>query len=140
MKKMIICLALLIAFSHWSHAQCDKKITWYASRMEKLDEKGEVAATKEGTISIGISAEKISMKVAERPDVALDGVMKEKTCEWKEAFKNGLSKITAELTDTKGNTKTDLITIEGIDGKINLLLHREGKVFRFPIDKYEVAE
>ena len=140
MKKILLCSLVLILFSQWSSAQCNQKVTWFASRMEKLDEKGNVVSVKEGNISIEIGKEKLLMKVAERSDVTLEGIVLEHACDWKEPFRVGGSKVDAQLSDGRGNATKDLITIEGKEDKIVLMLYRDGRTFRFPIEKYEVAD
>ena len=72
----------------------------------------------------------------------LEGTVKEKTCDWKEPFRNGKTVYHANVT-VEGGTTNAIFTVEGKDGKITLTLTIEtmaDKKFLIYIDRYEEAK
>jgi hypothetical protein len=140
MKSIFIFLALLIASSQ-AISQCDKKVMWYASKGEMLDASGKVLDTKVDSIFFETEPQKITLRF-KWEDKALEGTVKDKSCDWIEPFSNGKTVYHADVffDDISSNA---VFTLEAKEGKITLLLEiqaREGRKFLIYIDNYEEAK
>ena len=137
MKAICISLILFVASSQ-AIAQCDKKVTWYASKGEMYDASGALLDTKQDSIFLETDPQKIMLRF-KSDQKALEGTVNEKTCDWKEPFRNGKTVYHASVfLDDK--TSNAVFTVEGKDGKIKLSLSMEArpdKKFIIYIDTYE---
>src|SRR4030095_6990102 len=86
--KAILISFILFATSLQAISQCDKKVTWYASKGDMLDVSGNVLDTKVDSIFFETDPQKITLRF-KADQKTLEGTVTEKTCEWKEPFRNG---------------------------------------------------
>ena len=120
-------------------SQCDKKIKWNATKADMFDAKGTLLESKAAAILVETDQQKISISFKESAEDGLEGPIKEKTCDWKEAFKNGKT-IYHTVVNIDGKTSNAVFTIEAKDGKITVLVDiemMEGRKFLIYIDTYE---
>ena len=140
MKAICISLILFVASSQVI-AQCDKKVTWYASKGDMVDISGNVLDTKVDSIFFETDPQKITLRF-KADQKTLEGTVKEKTCDWKEPFRNGKTIYHASVT--VDDTLSDAVFIvEAKEGKITLSLEieaRQGRKFLIYIDRYEEAK
>jgi hypothetical protein len=137
MKAILISFILFIT-SLQAISQCDKKVTWYASKGEMFDASGNLLDTKIDSIFLETDPQKITLR-AKSDQKTLEGTVKEKTCDWKEPFRNGKTVYHATVTidDSPSNA---IFTVEARDGKITLSLTIEARAdikFLIYIDRYE---
>ena len=140
MKKKIFLILSCLLIGLISSAQCDKKITWTASKGEFMNASGEVEKTMNEKIVVETDKTTIVLKHGDREEDALKGDIKEASCDWKEAFKNGKTKFKSVLEEPSGDIKDAVITIEGKDGKLTILVelvNMEGKKLRIYVDSYK---
>jgi len=142
MKKTLFFLAITTLVSSCLFAQCDKKVTWTASKGEFLDEAGNLQDTKDVKVFIQTSRQEIIIVHSDDESDTLRGKVKEITCDWKEPFKNGKITLKTDLTERSGEYANSIITIEAKDTHITILLHIEqpdGRKMqiRIPIDSYK---
>lgn len=140
MKTILICF-IIVATSLQAISQCDKKVTWYASKGEMLDIGGTLLDTKIDSIFLETDPQKITLRF-KSDQKTLEGTVKEKTCDWKEPFRNGKTVYHANVT-VEGGTSNAIFTVEAKDGKITLTLTieaRADKKFLIYIDRYEEAK
>ena len=137
MKTILLSFVLFIASLH-AISQCDKKVTWYATKGEMYDTNGGLLDTKQDSIFLETDPQKISLRF-KSDNNALEGTIKEKICDWKQPFKNGKTVYQATaLID--GVTSNASFTIEAKDGEIILWVEieiRQGRKFKIYLDKYE---
>ena len=143
MLHFVLTLSLLVFTAVTTHAQCDKKVTWQASKCEFMDAYGAVVHTEERPFVTTTSDTKITLEVkGAAEEGSLTGVVKEiTTCAWKEPYKNGKTVYKVDLTKPSGNASSGTMTIEAIDEKITVLIELEkmqGGKIRLVIEKYEV--
>ena len=139
--KAIFLLFILITASVQAISQCDKKVTWYASKGDMLDANGSLLDTKIDSIFLVTSPEKITLRF-KSDQKTLEGTIKEKKCEWKEPFRNGKTVYQATVL-VDDQTSDAIFTVEAKDGKITLSLTieiRADRIFLIYIDKYEEAK
>jgi len=139
--KAILIFFILFVTSLQAISQCDKKVTWYASKGDMLDASGALLDTKIDSIFLETDPQKIMLRF-KSDQKALEGTVKEKTCDWKEPFKNGKTVYTASVT-VDGTTSNATFTVVAKDGKITLSLTMEAradKKFVIYIDRYEEAK
>ena len=137
MKAILISFILLIT-SVQAISQCEKKVTWYASKGDMCDTNGTVLDTKIDSITLETDPQKITLRF-KSDEKGLEGTVKEKTCDWKEPFKNGKTVYHATVS-IEGRPSSAVFTVEAREGKITLSLvieAREGKKFIIYIDRYE---
>ena len=82
----------------------------------------------------------IILKHGDKEDDALKGDIKDLVCDWKEAFKNGKTSFKSQLLEPSGDAKDAIVTIEGKDGKLTILVelvNMEGKKLRIYVDSYK---
>ena len=135
MKKVFLLTAFL-SVGYFAMSQCEKYITWTASKGEMIDENGNVIDTKVGKIVIESSRTNFSLKFDDNDMEGLRGNVKEMTCEWKSPYKFGKTSFKSSLSG--GNeTKDGEVTIEGKDDKITILIDMKQRKFRFVVDSYK---
>jgi hypothetical protein len=140
MKAICISLILFVASSQVI-AQCDKKVTWYASKGDMVDISGNVLDTKVDSIFFETDPQKITLRF-KADQKTLEGTVKEKTCDWKEPFRNGKTIYHASVT-VDGTLSDAVFIVEAKEGKITLSLEieaRQGRKFLIYIDRYEEAK
>ena len=139
--KAILLSFILFATSLQVISQCDKKVTWYASKGDMFDASGTLLDSKIDSIFLETDPQKITIRFkADQKD--LEGTVKEKTCDWKEPFRNGKTVYHATVS-IEGNPSNAIFTVEARDGKITLSLTIEemaDKKFLIYIDRYEEAK
>ena len=118
MKKIFFLVVAVLTFGLIAVAQCDKKVTWTASKGEFVDASGNVEQTMNEKIVVEMDKKSIVLKHGDKEDDALTGEIKELTCEWKVPYKNGKTGFKSQLAEPNGDMKNAAITIEGIEGKI----------------------
>jgi len=136
MKAILLSILLFVTGLN-AISQCDKKVTWYASKGEMYDTSGNLLDTKLDSIFIETDPQKISVRFQSDQN-ALEGTIKEKTCDWKEPFRNGKAVYRAEVS-MGGTASNASFTIEARDGKITLSVVVEARAdrkFLIYIDKY----
>jgi len=136
--KAILLFSVVVLTSFNAICQCDKKVTWYATKGEMLDATGALLDTKLDSIFLETGPEKITLR-AKSDANELEGTVKEKTCDWKEPFKKGKSIYHASVS-VNGGISDAVFTLEGKDGKIVLSVEIEamkGRKYVIYIDKYE---
>lgn len=136
MKNIILSLSLLLVCNATGFAQCDKKLVIHASKTEYLDAGNVVERTVTENTVIEINKPGIIIKPG---DKEMKAVIKSDTCTWAIPFKEGKSILNVTFNDDNGNSMQAVITIEGKNGKLVLLVHTEGRpnTIRVPIDKFE---
>lgn len=144
MKKAILLATGLIALAIVGKAQCDKKITWSATKTEFLDSSGNVQHEENNGVVIKTSNTEVIINPGNNEEEAIHGDVKDLICDWKEAFKNGRTSFKSSLKDPRGDEKNGTVVIEGKDGKIVFLFDvsgADGRKFRIRvyIDSHQEA-
>lgn len=141
MKKIMLSFSLLLLVHLFAAAQCDKAVNWKASKVELMDENGNVLDALSATIVITVSPEKLVLDIPGQPNDRIEGRVDSTTCEWKKAYTNGKSVLKSKIAKPTGETASAVLTIEGMDGKFSgsLEITDEGKIIRYriQIDDYE---
>ena len=136
MKTIILSCILFIAGLP-AISQCDKKVTWYATKGEMYDASGSLLDTKTDSIFLETDPQKITLRF-KSDNKALEGLVKENTCDWKEPFKNGKSVYHTTVSIDGVDSNASFI-VEARDQKITLSVEIEAKKdrkFLIYIDKY----
>lgn len=139
--KGILIFFILFVTSLQAISQCDKKVTWYASKGDMLDASGTLLDTRQDSIFLETDPQKITLRFKSDQN-ALEGTVKEKICDWKEPFKNGKSVYHATVS-IDGRTSNAIFTVAAKDQKLTLSLTIEemkDKKFLIYIDRYEEAK
>ncbi|HEV8269834.1 MAG TPA: hypothetical protein VGQ04_00940 [Chitinophagaceae bacterium] len=142
MSKILVVLAMILLTGIHGLSQCDKKIKWNSSKAEMYDTNGALLDTKTGIITVETDQEKISLSFKESTEKGLEGTIKEKTCDWKEAFSNGKT-VYHTTVNVDGKISDAIFTVEAKDGKTTITLAIEmmaGRKFLIYIDTYEVVK
>ena len=108
-------------------------------KAEMVDATGTLLDSKGGNIIVETDPQKITLTFKESTEDGLEGTVKGKTCDWKEAFKNGKTVYQTNVS-VDGKTSNAIFTVEAKDDKITISLEitmMEGKKFVIYIDKYE---
>ena len=137
MKTILISFILFVTSLH-AMCQCDKKVTWYASKGDMFDANGTLLDTKIDSIFLETDPQNITLRF-KSDQKALQAMVKEKTCDWKEPFRNGKTVYHTTVT-IDGVSNSAIFTVEGKEGKITLSLTMEAKAdkkFLIYIDRYE---
>lgn len=137
MKKIFLAFTFFVV-SLQAISQCDKKIKWYAAKGEMYDTNGALLDTKNDSIFLETDAQKISLRF-QSDNNDLEGIVKEKFCNWKEPFKDGKT-IYHTTTLIDGQTSDATFTIEAKDGTTILWVEieiRQGRKFKIYLYKYE---
>ena len=136
--KTILLACILCVASLQATSQCDKKVSWYATKGEMYDQNGGLLDTKLDSIFLETDPQKITLRF-KSDNKALEGTVKEKICDWKEPFKNGKTVYhTTVIID--GESSNASFTIEAKDAKAILWVDieiRSGRKFKIYLDKYE---
>lgn len=139
--KTILAFFILFVTSLPAISQCDRKVTWYASKGDMLDANGTLLDSREDSIFLETDAQKITLRFKSDQN-ALEGTIKEKACDWKEPFKNGKT-VYQTTVSIDGRTSNAIFTVEAKEQKITLSLTIEemkDKKFLIYIDRYEEAK
>jgi hypothetical protein len=136
MKAILLSLLLVIKCLN-AMSQCDKKMTWYASKGEMYDTNGTLLDTKLDSIFIETDPQKVSVRF-KADENSLEGTVKDKICDWKEPFRNGKTVYHTDVSidGTSGNAT---FTVEARNGKITLTVvveARADKKYLIYIDRY----
>ena len=140
--KVIIAIVVLFFTGLQANSQCENKVTWYASKADMVDASGSVLQTKEGVIILETGPQKVSLSFRESTEAGLEGIVKEKICDWKEPFKNGKT-VYRTTVSIDGRTSNASFTLEATEGKILLSVEIEsmaGKKFLVYINRYEESK
>lgn len=140
MKKIILMLFVVSVFMKQSHAQCDKKILWTSGKQAFTNSKDEVQSETKDKITVEVSNTAIIFNHNDDPNDVMKGTVKEVTCNWTDAFKNGKTVIKAELTEGHNDTHDAVVIIEGKDGLVTIILQLNDKPdmkIKAFADKYE---
>ena len=142
MKKTLFFLAFATLVTSGLLAQCEKKVTWTASKGEFLDEAGNLQDTKDVKVFIQTTKQEIILVHSDDESDTLRGKVREIICDWKEPFKNGKITLKTDLTERSGEYANSVITIEAKDAHITIILHIDQpdgrKVqIRIPVDSYK---
>ncbi|HKC35180.1 MAG TPA: hypothetical protein VKB95_03925 [Chitinophagaceae bacterium] len=136
--KTILFFVMLVATGIQANSQCDKKVTWYATKGEMYNTNGALLDTKLDSIFLETDAKTISLRF-KFDDKPLEGTITEKICDWKESFRNGKTVYHATVF-VDGISSNAIFTVEAKDGKITLSLEievRKERKFLIYISKYE---
>ena len=139
--KAILVFFILFVTSLQAISQCDKKVTWYGSKGDMLDASGTVLDTKIDSTFLETDPQKITLRF-KSDNKDLEGMVKEKICDWKEPFRNGKT-IYHTTVSIDGNPSNATFTVEARDGKITLSLEieaRKERKFLIYIDRYQEAK
>ena len=139
--KTILVFFILGVTSLQAISQCDKKVIWSGAKGEMFDANGTLLDTREDSIFLETHPQKITLRF-KSDDKSLEGTVREKTCDWKEPFKNGKS-VYHTTVSIDGRTSNAVFTVEAKDQKITLSLNidaMEGRKFLIHLDKYEEAK
>ncbi|HET9276539.1 MAG TPA: hypothetical protein VFN95_00085 [Flavitalea sp.] len=139
--KTILVSSILFVSSLQAISQCDKKVTWYGSKGEMFDTNGTLLDTKVDSIFFETDPQKITLRF-KTDQQSLEGTVMEKTCDWKEPFKNGKT-VYHTTVSVDGRTSNAIFTVEAKDQKITLSLDikaMEGRKFLIYLDRYEEAK
>ena len=140
MKTILVSFILFVS-SLQAISQCDKKVTWYGSKGEMFDTNGTLLDTKVDSIFFETDPQKITLRF-KTDQQSLEGTVMEKTCDWKEPFKNGKT-VYHTTVSVDGRTSNAIFTVEAKDQKITLSLDikaMEGRKFLIYLDRYEEAK
>jgi hypothetical protein len=140
MKKIILLSLGLFTFSLLTRAQCGKTMVWSASKADFLDAGGNLQETKEDKIVIETSNNQIILKHGDRQEDILKGNVKELSCNWTTPFKNGKTTFKTLLEEASGDTKDALVTIEGKNGKITIVIvsvSNQGRMIKIEVEDYK---
>src|SRR5215204_3529324 len=124
MTKTVIALTLILLTSLQGISQCDKKMKWNAIKADMFDAKGALLESKAATIIVETGPQEISVMFKESTEDGLEGSVKEKNCDWKDAFKNGKT-VYRTTANIDGKTSNAIFTLEAKEGKITILVDIE---------------
>jgi hypothetical protein len=137
MKKIAIALLAILFFSANSFAQCEKKQTYTASKVEFLNEDGTVHHSDQGKVVVEISPKEIMINHNDNEQDRMKGEVKDFKCDWKVPNKDGITTLKAILQENSGDLKDATLSIEGKNGQLTILLNIEGRIVKIYVDKVE---
>lgn len=139
MKRIIFVIVLALVGAGAS-AQCDKKNVIVTNKMERLDANGEVERTRDEILTLTYDGKEIVAIPSE--DGPARGPVKSITCEWKTPYKEGKTVVKGTVVDPESREIEVIITIEGKEGKITMLLEliTVNRKVRFTVDKFEESK
>ena len=142
MKKLSIVLALLVAASTVSYAQCGKKFTITTSKTDHLDQSGNLVRSDDEKAVVVIGQPDLSITVTspDHGEHKMTGKITSDTCNWTVAYKEGKSKLKATISGDDGQERNVTITIVGKDGKVTLFFEAEGEDDRIRVNADKVEE
>ena len=126
--KTILFFAMLVVTGIHANSQCDKKVSWYATKGEMYNTNGDLLDKKQDSIFFDTDPQKITLRF-KSDDKALEGTITEKNCDWKEPFRNGKTVYHAAVFVDGVNSNATFI-VEAKDGKITLSLVMEARMER----------
>ena len=136
--KIIFAFLMLVVTGMHANSQCDKKVKWSGAKGEMYDINGALLDTRLDSIFLETDPQTISLRF-QSDNKALEGTINEKTCDWKEPFRNGKSVYHATVS-IDGQTSNATFIVEAKDQKITLSVEidiRQGRKFLIYIDKVE---
>jgi len=140
MKKSILLLFVIGALGVKSMAQCNTKTLYTSLKQEWLNGKGEVQKNDSDKVTVEVSKTGIVFTHNDDPNDEMKGDIKDMSCNWTEAYKNGKTIIQAKLTEGHNDVHDADVTIEGKDGVMFIILelkdHPDMKIKAY-VDKYE---
>ena len=140
MKKVILLMLVIGAFSTKSMAQCNKKTLYTSNKQEWLNSKGEVQKNDSDKVTVEVSKTGIIFNHNDDPNDEMKGDITASDCHWAEAYKNGKTTMQAKLTEGHNDVHDANITIEGKDGAMFIILelkdHPDMKIKAY-VNKYE---
>jgi Cu/Ag efflux protein CusF len=140
MKTLIFTALFFVVSSNGGLAQCGKKTILLSSQTEYLDATGTVQRVDQEKSIVEINSADITIIPGDEQR-RMTGKIKSDTCSWKIPFKEGKTIIKALFVREGGQeTMNATVTIEGKDGKINLLFEveeRPDRKIRIVADKFE---
>src|SRR5579863_5856867 len=99
MKNILIIILCVFGVNAITNAQCSKKVIWTGSKAEFLDANGAVENTLNEKVEVVSSKTDIKLSHSDKDDDALTGKVKDLSCNWSDAFKNGKTIIKADLAE-----------------------------------------
>jgi len=126
--KTILFFVMLVVTGIQANSQCDKKVSWYATKGEMYNTNGDLLDKKQDSIFFDTDPQKITLRF-KSDDKALEGTITEKNCDWKEPFRNGKTVYHAAVFVDGVNSNATFI-VEAKDGKITLSLVMEARMER----------
>lgn len=137
MKTIIILLAVLLS-GQFTMAQCGKASILTSTLTEYLDTNNVVQKAVDEKSVIEIKKNEVMITAGTNPKMM--GVIKSDTCQWKTNYTEGKSVINATFTRDGNSPMNAVITIEGKDGKLVVLIEfpdRPERKIRVTADKFE---
>jgi hypothetical protein len=138
MNKILLFVLALTTLS--AQAQCDKKITWNASKTEYLSANGEVENSVTEPSTIEMTLTKVTLVKGFNANDVVSGEITQPECNWTEPYRKGKTSFSSQLFKTNGENRHASITIEGVEGKVAITLAiegMEGKKIRLLVDSYQ---
>jgi hypothetical protein len=140
MKKVILLMLVISAFSTKSMAQCDKKTLYTSNKQEWLNSKDEVQKNDSDKVTVEVSKTGIIFNHNDDLSDEMKGDITASDCHLTETYKNGKTTIQAKLTEGHNDVHDANITIEGKDGVMFIILelkdHPDMKIKAY-VNKYE---
>ncbi|MFT3825043.1 MAG: hypothetical protein QM731_14060 [Chitinophagaceae bacterium] len=138
MQYIILALSLL-CMSAMANAQCDKKVTWYASKLEATDSTGRVLDTIEDELLIIIKKDEILLQQPSDERNNLHAAIKETICNWEQPYKKGRSFYKVVFSKENGDTSPGTLAVEIKDGAIviNVFIEKVNETAHLTISKYK---
>ena len=133
MKKILVLTIALMATCLIGKAQCNGTTKWTSVKSKFIDSSGNVVNEREEAVTVQANNKTITV-VASKDEDRMDGDVSDYVCNWKEPGKNGKTIIKSVLTEKNGKQRHATITIEGIDGKISILLQAEEEANKILLD------
>ena len=116
LKKAVLALALILAGSTISFAQCDKPVMLISSATNYYNAKGELQRSKEEETIITLTKTQVIIAPGDEAH-KMTGDIKTYTCNWATPYKEGKTVVTTVFTDG-GKSFNATVTIEGKAGKV----------------------
>ncbi|MFL5741226.1 MAG: hypothetical protein ACJ75B_13465 [Flavisolibacter sp.] len=122
MKKIILSLFGITALIVGADAQCNQTVQISSIRSYFLNATDEVKGSKDENVVVTITKTTITIMFdGKAENGGMSGNIKEMSCAWTEAFKEGKTVVRTDLVDQSGDVKDATITLEGKQGKLTLL-------------------
>ena len=107
MKSLFTICAL--SFSLGSSAQCDKNVIYNSGKADFVDSTGNNIRSKEGKITVTLTKKDFVLVHDDDEEDALRGDIKNFVCEWKDAWKNGVTTFESELIEKSGEKNDAMV-------------------------------
>lgn len=145
MKKILLFFFSISTSALIGYGQCDKNVTYTASSAAVSHGEGNAKDTIREKIVVQTNKTTVKLTHSDREDDALKGSIKDISCQWKEAFKNGQSILKCSLTEPNGNVSDGTLSIGARDGKIVITLEMqdpggESKKFEIFVTGYTIEQ